>query len=552
MQTPGTDEIGAKQQTSSTGFLRINPNRCLRSWLVLAVLVGGIVGRGLAQDKSARDLDLQTLYPTKLTAGDTSPDRARTWEFSTRDIYSLSRFNFGIATNLQVETGPADLGIGHGGDGAVWALVIPRQDGKLTSPATGEAKAVAHIWLRFHPAQLSLLFPPETVTGPGTTNLAPLMRAVAAHKFRSSFHAGANARIPAPNDLVLDADTPDGTRRFFIVDKGTRAAVYVAAFESQGFKPHPALTRELAEKTFDQLWSAFDFGYAMFGLRPEVDWAAARDRFRPKALACQTSDEFAAVCAEMLKPLRDLHVSLRLAGTEVPVFDRPRTLNANPSAHKAILGNLKKSGQLQSAVTSDNIGFIGLYGFEDEAIPELFNQALEPMRQTRSLILDVRCNGGGNERLAQQVAGRFFTNEFVYAYNQFRDGPAYTNLTQKVARKIEPAGPWCYEHPVVLLIGQKCMSSCESFVGMMTGDAQVTTMGDHTCGSSGNPQVVELPLSMTVTLPQWIDYKPDGQPLDEHGFVPQVPFAPELGAFGPGRDDLLSAALARLRSSAHP
>ena len=96
------------------------------------------------------------------------------------------------------------------------------------------------------------------------------------------------------------------------------------------------------------------------------------------------------------------------------------------------------------------------------------------------------------------------------------------------------------------------MSSNESFIGMMTGDPEVTTMGDHTCGSSGNPEIVNLPLEMTVSVPKWIDYLPDGTPLDERGFQPQIPFKPEPGAFEGDRDDLLTAALARLSKAPLP
>jgi len=285
----------------------------------------------------------------------------------------------------------------------------------------------------------------------------------------------------------------------------------------------------------------------MFVIRPEVDWDRLRDQWRPKALASQTSDEFAVACAEMLKPLRDLHVSLSLAGTDIPVFDRPRAANSNPPAHKSILGGLHVAGRLQWAVTADNIGFAAIYGWDDASVPEQFDKALEQMRRTRGLVMDVRWNGGGNEVLAQQVAGRFLQKAVVYAYDQFRDGSERTNLTKRFPRSVGPSGPWRYEKPVVLLIGQKCMSSGESFVGMMMGAANVTTMGDHTCGSSGNPQVLDLPMEMTVGVPRWIDYLPDGTPLDEHGFRPQIPFTPAPDGLSGNRDDLLSAALERLR-----
>jgi Peptidase family S41 len=304
----------------------------------------------------------------------------------------------------------------------------------------------------------------------------------------------------------------------------------------------------LAAKAFDQLWEAFDRDYAMFALRPEVDWHRLQELYRPKALVSPSTNEFAAVCAEMLRPLRDLHVWVTVAGESVPVFNRPRIANANPGAHAAILGQLHESGQVQWAVTRDKIGFLAIYGWSDQRIPALCHQILEQMRNTRGLIVDVRLNGGGSEDLAEEVAGRFLQKEFVYAFSQFRNGPSHTNLTAKLERRVSPPGPWRYDRPVVLLIGQKCMSSNESFIAMMSGAHQVTVMGDHTCGSSGNPEIIHLPLDMTVSVPRWIDYLPDGTPLDERGFQPQVPFEPSPGAFEGSSDDLLTAALARLLS----
>jgi hypothetical protein len=84
-------------------------------------------------------------------------------------------------------------------------------------------------------------------------------------------------------------------------------------------KPPPAFSADAAATAFDQLWEAFDRDYAMFALRPEVDWAKLRGRHCPKALASQSTHEFAEVCAEMLRPLRDLHVWLTVAGERARV-----------------------------------------------------------------------------------------------------------------------------------------------------------------------------------------------------------------------------------------
>ena len=494
-----------------------------------------------------RAIDLLQRYPTKLTSGDTQPDNARAWEFTEADLFRVSRFSLVIGRDLRVETGAADLGIGHCADGAVWAVVLPREGGKLVSQLKSQEEAVAHVWLRFHPNQVNRLFPPDTVSAKGDPRLAAQVRRIASHKITSSWHAGGLAMIPEPKDLTVDVDTEGGPRRFFMVDAQAQTAEYVSAFADRPVRPAPAMSGDLAEQAFDQLWEAFDRDYAMFALRPEVDWAGLRERYRPKALQCETADEFAEVCAAMLRPLRDLHVWLTVAGRNVPVFNRPRSANSNPSAHRAILGDLKRKGSVQWAVTADKIGFLAIYGWNEAALPEQCDAALEEMRDTRGLLLDVRLNGGGSEPLAREVAGRFLPKEFVYAFSQFRNGSAHTNLTEKYERKVTPRGPWRYPRPVVVLIGQKCMSSNESFAAMMSGDPDATIMGDHTCGSSGNPEIIHLPFDMTVSVPRWIDYLPDGTPLDERGFQPQVRFEPGPGAFTGERDALLTAALERLR-----
>jgi hypothetical protein len=96
------------------------------------------------------------------------------------------------------------------------------------------------------------------------------------------------------------------------------------------------------------------------------------------------------------------------------------------------------------------------------------------------------------------------------------------------------------------------MSSNESFISMMAESPQVTTMGDHTCGSSGNPMFLDLRVGVRVSLPQWIDLLPDKTPLDERGVQPDEYFATKQECFEGTRDDLLRAAVDRLAKIALP
>src|ERR1043166_1957593 len=518
------------------------------SFIMLLSICGPIQS---LEGQSAGNIDLLKRYPTTLTNGAT--DQPRKWEFTQNDIFRVSRFNFQVGANLHIEISDADIGIGHCSDGAVWAVVIPRDSGKLTSSANATPETISHVWLRFHPGQLDQLFPPDTVSSDGSKGLAAQMRAIAGTKMTSSWQAGGQALIPEPKDFTVDVDTKNGPRRFFMVDRDAGKAEYASAFARRPVKLPPPITKALAEEAFDKLWEGFDRDYAMFALRPDVDWGKLRDEYRPKAIAAQSAYEFADVCAEMLKPLRDLHIWLSIAGADVPVFNRPRASNSNPSAHRRILGALNNTGRdLGWAVTGDKVGYLAIYGWNQTDLPSRCHEILEEMRDTRALIVDVRLNGGGSEDLAMEVAGRFLSQKFVYAYSQFRNGPAHTNSTAKIPREVLPRGPWRYNRPVLLLIGQKCMSSNESFIAMMSGDPDVTTMGDHTCGSSGNPRMLNLPMDITVSIPRWIDYLPDGTPLDERGVQPQVSFEPKSGAFEGSRDDLLTVALERLRKVTLP
>lgn len=526
----------------------------LRCGLVgLALLACMLVGARGGDTAEAKPVDLLRRYPTSLTARDAKREDARPWTITSADIYRITKFHFQVGKKLQVDTGTADLGVGHCADGAVWAVVIPRKAGTLKSPALAKQQSIASIWLRFHPSKIDQLFPAGTVFSNGDIDLLGEIRRIAQTKIQGSWQAGGNAMIPDPWAFTVDVDTTDGMRRFFAVDTKAKTADYFAAFEHQAVKPAPPLTQAGAQAAFDKIWQSFDTTYAMFVLRPQVDWEKLRQEYRPKALAAKSSTQFAQVCAEMLRSLRDLHVWLQLAGEYVPVFNRPRTANANPAADRAILGDSHYDGHgVAWAVTSDQVGYIWISFWNNSDIPDQCQQILEQMRNTRGLIIDVRLNGGGSEDQARDFAARFVAKKYIYAYDRFRNGPKHTDLTAKIPREISPSGPWRYDRPVIVLIGQKCMSSNESFVQMMGGDPQAITMGDHTCGSSGNPKIISLPMEMTVSVPQWIDYLPNGQPLDERGVEPNIKFVPKPGAFTGKRDDLLSAALARLAKAPLP
>jgi C-terminal processing protease CtpA/Prc len=171
------------------------------------------------------------------------------------------------------------------------------------------------------------------------------------------------------------------------------------------------------------------------------------------------------------------------------------------------------------------------------------------MGETWALIVDLRFNGGGGEDLAQAIAGRFTDERRVYSTSQYRDGPKPDNLGQRIERVFEPRGPWRYAAPVVLLQGRKTLSSAESMALMFAQCPQVTTLGDSTGGSSGNPRSIQLECGITVNQPRWLDRDPEGNPIEHVGVAPEVRIEAAPEAFDDTRDPVLEAALARLRKT---
>ena len=322
----------------------------------------------------------------------------------------------------------------------------------------------------------------------------------------------------------------------------------------QSLNPMPEekpIDEKTALEAFDAVWNAFDREYAMFAIKPKVDWDKLRETYRPRAAAAKDNGELGVVIAEMLAHLEDLHIFVQVDGQYIPGYNRARMLNANSKARQSLIGKIVSTDHdLAWGKTGDGIGYISINRLSDSAMPDDFDAVLEKMQDTKGLILDLRYNGGGSEPLGQQITGRFIDKPRVYSLSQFRSGPKHTDLTEKTRRTCEPAGPWRYVGPVAVLQGQKTMSSAESFALMLAQCPQATTMGDRTAGSSGNPRQIQAGAGIVVNLPRWIDMDPDGKPIDFVGISPKIKVDAKPKDFGGDRDPVLSAALEHLRTRA--
>lgn len=511
----------------------------MRPLLVLAVLL-------LSAAPALAGPDLGTTYPPTVDGHEGAPPRD--WVCWPEDVWEVKSFTYHLG-DLKVSTGPAQVVIGRHETSALWAVLLPEKPGTITSKDT-DTEAAKTILLRFHPSHVGDLFPRKTVKKQGEPSALAYARRMFHHKAPACWWGGRWPVVTWKGCLVVDVDTTEGKRRMFMLDLEKEEVRYEHAFATNPVPepPDDRISKKDALAAFDGAWNAFDEKYAMFVLRPEVDWKKLRKLYRPMAAKAKTAWEAAAAIDLLTSHLRDLHVYVKVGDTWLPGFQRMRPLNANWKAGKRLLGTLHEEKGLAWGKTEDGIGYLAISNLPSLELAARVDEVLEELAGTWGLILDLRYNGGGDEPTAVKIAARFVDASRVYSVNQYRAGSKHDRLGRKLERRVAPRGPWRYESPVVTLFGRKTMSSAESFALMMAQCPQVVTMGDHTAGSSANPMLLDLPGNIVVRMPRWLDMDPDGNPIDEVGVAPDVQIDTKWGDFR-SADPVLEAALKRLRET---
>ena len=501
----------------------------------------------------AEEFDFATRYPATLAWSDKSEgfDSICTKE----DVWRLKSFSFGLGDKFKVELGPSHVVFGRHETNVLWAYVVPDKPAKIATNAGGNGNQIASIWMRFNPALVGELFPPQTVEGRGSESQLVWARRNLAWKIKGSWQANNRPTVPTKNSIVLDIDTVSGSRNFYDFDTKAGTVHLETYFLDIPVKSPVPIDRKKATEAFDTVWKKFDETYAKFVIKPDVNWKKLRDRYKPEVLRAKTTYEVADVIARMLAHLKDIHTFVYVGrpGHEheyVPGYTRYRPFNASWTAIQKIIGNIQDTQvELAWGKTSDGIGYMTFYGLDRIDLPDAFDDVLDTLGDTWGLIIDVRGTGGGDEALGKSIAGRFAQKAVIYSYSQFRNGPKHTDLGSQLPRAFQSRGPWRYQSPVLVLQGQATMSSGESFVLMLKQCPQVTTMGDRTAGSSANPEDISLPGGIRVNVPRWLDLGPDKKAFENVGIKPDAAIATQPRDFTVERDPVLEAALKQLRKT---
>jgi carboxyl-terminal processing protease len=210
-----------------------------------------------------------------------------------------------------------------------------------------------------------------------------------------------------------------------------------------------------------------------------------------------------------------------LAGTH----DTPRTLEVEGADGRARGIELDRPEHLRVGAAPDGpavvsrrldeaIGYLQVRDLgSDETVP-LFDAALDALRDTRALILDLRdIPAGGNTSVAEPILGRFVESTRDYQRILPRGGVPWT-------RSVAPRGP-AYRAPLVVLVGRWTASMAEGMAIGLDGMGRATVVGTRMAGLNGAVFDLELPhTGIRVSYAAEKLAHLDGTPRED--FVPPV------------------------------
>jgi hypothetical protein len=296
----------------------------------------------------------------------------------------------------------------------------------------------------------------------------------------------------------------------------------------------------------ERLKTAIDQNYS-YRDRKGVDWSKQIEEYRKPLSSAASADAFASKAAEMLTKAEDLHITLKVGDKLVGTYRRDMRPNFNPRLLPSLIPKLQQHGKTALVgELPDGIRYVAIGTWENRE-PASLDAAIAAVADSaqakKPLIIDVRPNTGGDERLGWRVAGMFVGKPTPYAetvvHQSGQDLPMQQRVLQPNAKGIFHPGP------CVVLMGNANVSSCEGFLLMMRA-AGCKLIGGKSAGASGNPQPHDLGNGVTVNLPSWRSLSLEGRELEGVGITPDVVVDSKPEDFQKA-DPVLAKALAVLR-----
>jgi carboxyl-terminal processing protease len=281
---------------------------------------------------------------------------------------------------------------------------------------------------------------------------------------------------------------------------------------------HSASGQELSapEKNFEYLWQTYDRNYALFGAK-HIDWAALYKVYRPRVTAKTTDAELFEVLSGLLGNLNDNHVRLNApdrafqSGILGEMKQESFSLDLVKASFLKARAKELMNGVFVYGWLTDSIGYFHFSRFSQiELSSAAIDEIIMEFKDAKSIIVDVRANGGGDDRVGRLIADRFADRKRLYMKTQIRNGPDHDDFTPPKYWYVEPDGPIQFTRPVILLTHRFSVSAAENFTLAMRILPNVTVVGDATSGVFADVYGDRMPNGWRFSVPFKLFVDQDG------------------------------------------
>ncbi|MHC4655533.1 MAG: S41 family peptidase, partial [Planctomycetota bacterium] len=194
------------------------------------------------------------------------------------------------------------------------------------------------------------------------------------------------------------------------------------------------------------------------------------------------------------------------------------------------------------------LGYIRILSFKGRMeIADEFDRALERLKDTSGLIIDVRENPGGFSTAQARIIGRVITQRTKVNIAYIKSGSGRKDF-KKHETYFVPMGDWQYTKPIALLMNAITGSACDLFACRMVSTGRAVTIGTTTHGNlTGRCVYIVLPCNLVVRVSNGYICDASGRIIEGNGNVPQIHFETTIDDIVNGTDSVLKRAVQTLR-----
>ncbi|SFD20086.1 serine hydrolase [Pseudoalteromonas denitrificans] len=322
---------------------------------------------------------------------------------------------------------------------------------------------------------------------------------------------------------------------------------------------------------FEFLWHTFNDYYAFFELR-ELNWQAVYEQYRPLVTASTTQEQLGDIFEAMLDDIDDGHISLSNKDTYIAnggdikgralqayklalslgdeaqfgaLYQAINSINLEVIKSNLVDGNLKQydnSNAIHWGELPGNIGYLSInrvmgmnktnadaplgandqlaYVEQDLKDTDLIMQTvMTQFKDTQGLVIDLRINNGGLDKVSQKIASYFSQTEYTFATKHVAN-KAFNG--DKLSLKVVASPIEAYIKPIYVLTGQSSGSGGEVLTQALKSLAHVTTIGQATEGSVSDSLEFVMPNGWALSLSNEIYTDLQGAILEGQGVKPDV------------------------------